>query len=389
MGAAESFGQLLRRPAVRSAENAESRTPRYAVATSHFIVNAPDPVLAQKIGQEAERFRKELAIEWLGHELGEWEDKCPIHVELSMHCGGETSFAFVMDSNGGSRPRDWKMSIFGTPERLLDSVLPHEVTHTIFASHFGQPLPRWADEGACTVVEHESERAKNHQMLMDFLMSNRGIPFNRMFEMKQYPNDILPLYAQGHSLCKFLIMQKGKRHFLDYVSAGLYAETQGTLLQGWNQSTEKFYGYRNLSDLQESWITWVRAGSKEVPSTDLAGNASRNSSIQQTFVAAPVAQRNDLGDPRPESILDPATQVASSQVEQSSQPRIRHTSGSWYLKQSQGQLESSRKLPIPAETDGNDRLSNDRLKFQPIDDIANAMEDRSVPAGQSNSTIWR
>jgi hypothetical protein len=345
--------------------------------------------LAQKIGQEAERFRKELAIEWLGHELGEWEDKCPIHVELSMHCGGETSFAFVMDSSGGSRPRDWKMSIFGTPERLLDSVLPHEVTHTIFASHFGQPLPRWADEGACTVVEHESERAKNHQMLMDFLMNNRGIPFNRMFEMKQYPDDILPLYAQGHSLSKFLIMQKGKRYFLDYVSAGLYAETQGPLLQGWNRSTEKFYGYRNLSDLQESWITWVRAGSKEVSSTDLAGNANRDSSIPKTFVVAPVAQRDGLGDPKSKSVLDPSLQVASSELEESNQPPMRHASASWYLKQSQGRKESSQKLPIPYETDASNRSSNDQLKFQPIDDIANPVDDHAAQRDHGKSTIWR
>ena len=51
----------------------------------------------------------------------------------------------------------WDMKIQGSEERVLDSVLPHEVTHTIFASHFRQPLPRWADEGACTTVEHVSE----------------------------------------------------------------------------------------------------------------------------------------------------------------------------------------------------------------------------------------
>ena len=61
------------------------------------------------------------------------------------------------------------MSIQGSRQRILDSVLPHEVTHTIFASHFRQPLPRWADEGACTTVEHASERAKQEKMLIEFL----------------------------------------------------------------------------------------------------------------------------------------------------------------------------------------------------------------------------
>ncbi len=70
---------------------------------------------------------------------------------------------------------------------MLDSVLPHEVTHTIFASHFRRPLPRWADEGACTTVEHPSERTKQQQMLIEFLHTNRGIPFHPMFAMKEYP----------------------------------------------------------------------------------------------------------------------------------------------------------------------------------------------------------
>ncbi len=97
------------------------------------------------------------------------------------------------------------MSVQGSHERVLDSVLPHEVTHTIFATHFGRPLPRWADEGACTTVEHPSERNKQTRLLYEFLTTGRGIAFNRMFAMTEYPADILPLYSQGFSLAKFLI----------------------------------------------------------------------------------------------------------------------------------------------------------------------------------------
>ena len=61
------------------------------------------------------------------------------------------------------------MHIQGSRERILDSVLPHEITHTIFATHFGRPLPRWADEGACTTVEHVSEKAKQDNFLIQFL----------------------------------------------------------------------------------------------------------------------------------------------------------------------------------------------------------------------------
>jgi len=233
------------------------------IASENFIVSAEDARLAKQVSLEAERFRKELAIEWLGHEIGPWQDKCPITVELGMHAGGETSFAFVTNGRGQGIPVSWQMKIYGPPDRLLDAVLPHEITHTIFATHFGRPLPRWADEGACTTVEHESERRKNHQMLMDFLGAkpSRGIPFNRMFTMKNYPHDILPLYAQGYSLAKFLIAQKGRRHFLDFVEAGMNAEVPGRELAAWDSATEKFYGFENLSELQISWLGWVKDGS--------------------------------------------------------------------------------------------------------------------------------
>ena len=42
--------------------------------------------------------------------------------------GGATSFVFDRGEVFG-----WKMNIQGSRERILDSVLPHEVTHTIFA----------------------------------------------------------------------------------------------------------------------------------------------------------------------------------------------------------------------------------------------------------------
>ena len=238
---------------------------QYQFATDNFVVMAPDPAFAKQVGSEAERFRRELAIEWIGEELPQWSEKCPIQVALAAHAGGETSFAFMFNGQQRGEPTGWDMKIFGTPERLLDSVLPHEVTHTIFATHFRRPLPRWADEGACTTVEHSAEKKKNHGMLIHFLTSqpSRGIPFNRMFTMKDYPRDILPLYAQGFSVAKFLIMEKGRRHFLEFVNYGMELEQQGRELAAWNRATKQYYGYENLSELQVRWERWVAEGSRE------------------------------------------------------------------------------------------------------------------------------
>jgi hypothetical protein len=219
------------------------------------MVSAPTQQLANEICQAAEQYRRDLAIEWLGRELPPWQELCPIRADVApgLGAGGATSFVFRSGT-----PTEWRMNIQGSRERILDSVLPHEITHTIFATHFGRPLPRWADEGACTTVEHESEKAKQDRFLVQFLTTDRGIPFNNMFRMKDYPPDILPLYSQGYSLARFFIEQGGKPKFAEYVGEGMRTNN-------WPATTRKYYGFNSLSDLQLTWVEWVRAGSPQLP----------------------------------------------------------------------------------------------------------------------------
>lgn len=252
----------------------------YVAETPNFVVRAADQNLVRQVARKAEEYRKSLAIEWLGHELPNWSEKCPIEVRLARLPGGETTFGFV-GSPEQRGPVEWDMKIYGPPDRLLDAVLPHEITHTIFATHFGQPLPRWADEGACTTVEHESERQKIQKLLIDYLSArpSKGIPFNRLFPMMQYPDEMLPLYAQSYSLAHFLILQKGRQHFVKYVEAGLAASRPGLETAAWDQATRNFFGFENLSELQLSWVKWVKAGSPESLGEEFVVRLNDNHSV--------------------------------------------------------------------------------------------------------------
>ena len=252
--------------------------------TKNFTVDAPTRQLAKEIGDTAERWRSVLAVEWLGRELPNWSRPCPIKalVAPQLGAGGATSFVFDQGEVFG-----WRMNIQGSRERILDSVLPHEVTHTIFASHFRQPLPRWADEGACTTVEHRSEISKQENMLIDFLRTRRGIPFSQMFAMREYPDPVLPLYAQGHSLSKFLIDQHGKRKFLEFLGDGLRDEN-------WPRAVEEHYGYRDLLALQNSWLDWVRHGRPELsPASEGVLVASHEEPLRP--LSPPIVRGQDPG----------------------------------------------------------------------------------------------
>ena len=105
-----------------------------ATAVRILSSKRPTPELAEEIGKLAEVYRHDLAIEWLGKAMPNWAQPCPIHaqVEPQLGAGGATSFVFDHGEVFG-----WRMEIQGSHERVLDSVLPHEVTHTIFAT----PLP--------------------------------------------------------------------------------------------------------------------------------------------------------------------------------------------------------------------------------------------------------
>ncbi|WP_425398889.1 hypothetical protein [Aeoliella sp.] len=238
--------------------------------TTNFVVNAPTPELAKEIGEMAEHWRNVLSKEWIGKEMPPWSRPCPIKAEVAprMGAGGVTTFVFDR-----GEVFDWNMTITGSRERVLDSVLPHEITHTIFACHFRQPLPRWADEGACTTVEHESEISKQENLLIRFLKTGKGIPFGQMFAMKEYPRDVLPLYAQGHSLTRYLIGKRGKAAFLEFLADGMADEN-------WPRAVKDHYGQDSLFALQNEWLDWVKQGRPVLPGeletgqTMLASNES-------------------------------------------------------------------------------------------------------------------
>lgn len=275
-----------------------SRAQAYGVRTANFLVDAPSPQLAKQIADAAEKYRRDLAVYWTGRELPTWPQPCPVSVVAGNHpAQGVTVY--------NQKPvGDFRMEVIGTPERILDSVLPHEITHTVLATHFGRPLPRWADEGICTTVEHPDEKNKHEIKLREFLNTHRGIPMNKMFLLTEYPQDILPMYAQGYSVCRFLIEQKDARAFVAFL--GDYMQNPS-----WTKNIHKHYGYDSLVDLQENWVAWVAAGSGPVDS----------------YVANPMS--STTGDINLVAAAVPATESARSSA----------TNPGWYTRTRDGQAQ--------------------------------------------------
>ena len=239
----------------------------------NFIVETADPQMAARISQAAEQFRHDLAIEWLGQAMPNWAQPCMMTVQVAPHLGAGGATTFVFD-NG--EVFGWRMNIQGSAERVLDSVLPHEITHMVFASYFRSPLPRWADEGGATSMEHVSEKQKHRQMLVQFLHTGHGIAFSQLFAMTEYPQDVMPLYAEGYSLAEYLIYHGGRKKFVAFLADGM---RDGQ----WPAAVQRHYGMADLPTLQNTWVAWVAQGFPPPPPE------SRVMTAAETLEAPPAA----------------------------------------------------------------------------------------------------
>ena len=232
-------------------------------STANFVVTTGDADFARQCAQTAEKYRKELAREWLGHDLPRWFRPCQVSVTVGqIGAGGDHVHlrrrpGFRLDYEGT-----------GDARAILDSVIPHEVSHTIFASFFRRPLPRWADEGAASLVEHESERHRQTLLLHQVFNTPQRIPLTSLISMKEYPSDmqaVLTLYAEGYSLSDYLVQsggETGKEGFLRFLQ-----DSQSTI--GITPSTRGM-GCADVTSLERRWNNWVMAGSPEFATSTTA-----------------------------------------------------------------------------------------------------------------------
>jgi hypothetical protein len=214
--------------------------------TPNFVVEARTPEIARTVGERAESLRVEIAKAWLGRQLPNWSNPCPIRVKLTGgEAGGLTSFGF----NEG-RVTDQSMVVEGRLDRILASALPHEITHTIFAAYFGGPMPRWADEGASLLSEDERERRRHDKIAVDLLARRGELSLARLFRIDEYPKDLMSFYGQGYSISRFLIDMGGRPRFLRFVRDGLKS--------GWDAATLTHYGLADVRELDRAWRSWHR-----------------------------------------------------------------------------------------------------------------------------------
>lgn len=222
-------------------------------STANFTAAAPTDQQAQAIAVTAEWCREELAVKWLGQKMPDWVRRCTISSKIGNYgAGGSTTFAFDNGEVFG-----WRMHVEGTMERILDSVVPHEVTHTVFATALRRPLPRWADEGGATQSEHMAERQRHYSEVSGLVRTGTLMPFSEMLPMREYPRDgrqIAILYSQGTVLCDYLIRLGGDNGHKAYLSL-----LESAHRSGWETALQQTYGL-SFPQVKDGFARWVHNG---------------------------------------------------------------------------------------------------------------------------------
>jgi hypothetical protein len=221
--------------------------------TANFRVEAPDAHSAQLVADRAEQHRKALALAWLGKELPAWEKPCPVKVFVTLGPpGGRSGFTFA-GTEKAPAVGGMTMEVAGPLDAIVGGVLPHEVMHCVVTTHFGRPVPRWADEGLAILAESDDVQARTAAHFRDFRARGRTMRVKALLELTDYPEDRFAVYLEGFSVAGFLVGRKqGRAGLVKFLSVGM--------ADGWDTAAKAVYGYPSVAALEEAWCEWLDKG---------------------------------------------------------------------------------------------------------------------------------
>jgi hypothetical protein len=223
--------------------------PRDAIPRSHiysarsFSAFADGKELAETTARTAEELRARFSQEWLARPLPKWSSPCRIEVQPAGAAGGSTTYRFE-----GGAVTGLHMRLQG-PKEKLPHLLAHEVMHTVLATHFGRPLPRWADEGIACAAESAEYRQKLSRRLKEAAASGELLPLRHLLDMTEYPQGsqgVLTLHAQGLSLVEFFIERGGKRKLIQFLEDALENND-------WDAALKTHYDFAACDVCEKAW----------------------------------------------------------------------------------------------------------------------------------------
>ena len=236
--------------------------------TDNFNVTAPTEAIADAVAKQAELFRKQAALEWLGKELP--RGKGPAMITVIISANEDDGLTWPIDTPERKLHHVWLTT---SAENAVGATLYHEVVHTVINTvTYPTFLPAWANEGIASQADDAGRKETRRRIAAGWASDGRWPQLQTLFQEKKIAHTDREGYAVAASVAQFLAGLGGKPKVIEFAKAG----QQG----GWDQAAHSCYGVRDVAELQAQWQSWVsdRAAqdTSQASARSLSGSATAN-----------------------------------------------------------------------------------------------------------------
>lgn len=237
--------------------------------TAHFrIFHKQSKEYVETVAQVVERTRQDMYRKWFGHDGPAWPLRCDLFLHTTVsdytRITGEKAdspgHSRIELDPGSMRVAFRRMDMHCDQNGMLETVLPHETTHTVLAGMFGPAdVPRWLDEGVAVLSETSSTIEQYRRNLIRFHREGSLYTVRDLMQMHDFPSSqrIKQFYAQSVFLVEFLTTQRGPLTFSEFARDGLR--------EGYELALRRHYGW-SFADLEARWNQYVVAESERLAS---------------------------------------------------------------------------------------------------------------------------
>lgn len=226
------------------------------VETANFrLFHNLTPEAAERAIRQAEATRVTMTRKWFNENPAPWVPRCDVY----LHATGQDYARATQQSpsvpghstiqNEGERILSRRIDLHVDDPNALIGVLPHETTHVVLAGRYGpKPLPRWADEGLAVLSEPTDRIQRHLNNLPQHYRDGLLFKLSHLMSMDNYPDQrsVGAFYAQGVSVCEFLVAKKGPLVFTAFLREGMRT--------GWEAAVQRHYGLRSVAELEQQWL---------------------------------------------------------------------------------------------------------------------------------------
>jgi RNA polymerase sigma factor (sigma-70 family) len=246
-------------------------------------VSATNPMVSRVVRNEVEFQIDTLSHRWFGKSPELLPYKLFVTVDSAPVPGGSSMKQF----GDHDSLKEARMALSGPLEPMLCDQLPCEVAHVVLAEQFGTKLPRWADDGLALTTTSPEHQARADAAIRQLLNAGKAYRLKALFTMKEIPeakSERAVFVTESTSVMRYLLIRKirddvtvdetegGKTRRIPNTASAMIAHfiRAGANKNDWDRAVNSYFGFKNVDDLEATWIKWQMSDQSRVGLPDVA-----------------------------------------------------------------------------------------------------------------------